>query len=212
MRRQDAGDSGWFRLRDARARDAEVHDQRLAVDTDHDVGGFEIAVDDPRDVGGHESRYDRACERHDRGNGQLAVVFQTGREVDAVDVRHRDVLDSIDLAEVVNADDVLVRDLPGEHQFALEAALDVGARGRIGHDLGTDHFDRDRDAKLRVPRVIDGAHAADAEEPDDVIARAERLAGRERTGIGARTWRGRDEIVQARVNRAGRRGPLCSDV
>src|SRR5438477_132963 len=86
------------------------------------------------------------------------------------------------------------------------ATLDVGARGRIGHDLGADDFDRDRDAKLRVPRVIDSAHAADAEEPDDVIARAERLTGRERTGIGARTWRGRDEIVQARVNRAGRRG------
>ena len=59
-----------------------------------------------------------------------AVPLDSGREVGAVDVRHRDVLDAVDLAEVVNADDVLVRDLAGQQQFALEAALDFGSDGR----------------------------------------------------------------------------------
>ena len=43
------------------------------------------------------------------------------------DVRHRDVLDAVDLAEVVDADDVLVRDLAREQQFALEAPLELRA-------------------------------------------------------------------------------------
>ena len=78
------------------------------------------------------------------------------------------------LADVVNAHDVLVRDLAREQQLALEAPLDFSRRGRIGHHLGANHLDRDDDAELRVPRLIHGAHAADAEQPDDVISRAER--------------------------------------
>ena len=51
---------------------------------------------------------------------------------------------------------------------------------RIRGDLGTDDLQRDRDAELVVPRLIDGAHAADAEQANDVIARAEGRTGRER--------------------------------
>ena len=39
-----------------RQRDAEVHDHRLVVRVDHDVGGFEIAVDDAGLVGGDQPR------------------------------------------------------------------------------------------------------------------------------------------------------------
>ena len=60
------------------------------------------------------------------GTGSLPSR-EDGREIVALDVRHRDVLDAVDLAEIVNADDVLVRDLPGEQQLALEAALDFAA-------------------------------------------------------------------------------------
>ena len=102
------------------------------------------------------------------------------RQVRAVDVRHRDVLDAVDLAKVVNPDDVLVGDLAREQQLALEAALDIPRGDRIGRDLGADHLHRDRHAQFRIPRLIDGAHAADAEHFDDVIAGPKCLPNRER--------------------------------
>ena len=65
------------------------------------------------------------------GTGSLPSRFRIVARSAPVDVRHRDVLDAVDLAEVVNADDVLVRDLAGEQQLALEAPLDFG-RGMRG--------------------------------------------------------------------------------
>ena len=118
--------------------------------------------------------------RSTRGPAACRRVLENRREVGALDVRHRDVLDAVDLAEVVNADDVLVGDLTRQQQLALEAPLDLGGRRRIRHHLRTDDFDRDGDAQLGVPRLVHGAHPADAEQADDVIAGAERLADRQR--------------------------------
>ena len=98
---------------------------------------------------------------------QLAVA-RAPRQVRALDVRHRDVLDAVDLAEVVNADDVLVRDLPREQQLLLEAALDLVRRVAVLRDLRADDLQRDGDVEFGVPRLIDGAHAADAEQSKDV--------------------------------------------
>ena len=42
--------------------------------------------------------------------------------------RHRQVLDSADIAKIVNTNDVLVRDLAGEHELALEAPFELGCR------------------------------------------------------------------------------------
>ena len=128
-------------------------------------------------------RYRARDAQHRRRPAACPRASRMRREIGALDVRHRDVLDAVDLAEVVNADDVLVRDLAREQQLALEAALDFRGRRRIRHHLGPNHLDRDRDAELRVPRLIDRAHAADAEQPDDVIARAKRLTNFERAGV-----------------------------
>ena len=49
----------------------------------------------------------------------------------ALDERHRQVLDAVDLAEVVDADDVLVGDLAGQHQLALEALLELLCDGGV---------------------------------------------------------------------------------
>ena len=50
---------------------------------------------------------------------------------------------------------------------------------RVRRRLGPDHLERDRDFELLIPRLIDGAHAADAEQADDVVARAEVLTDRQ---------------------------------
>src|SRR6185436_11982738 len=56
-------------------------------------------------------------------------------------------------------------------------ALAVRGDERIPHRVRPDDFHRDRHAQLGIPRLIDRPHSADAERPDDVIARPERLPG-----------------------------------
>ena len=113
--------------------------------------------------------------------------------------KHRDVLDALDLAEIVNADDVLVGHLTGQEQLPFEPALDFRRRRGIRHDLRTNDFDRDGDAELGIPRLVDRAHAADAEHADDVVARAETFARLEHAACTGAWW-------GSRGRRFGRRG------
>ncbi|HMF97670.1 MAG TPA: hypothetical protein VKE96_25400 [Vicinamibacterales bacterium] len=106
----------------------------------------------------------------------------------ALDERHRDVLDAVDFVDVVNADHVLVGDLASEQQLVLEALLRLG-RGRSLSLVSADQFQRDCDIQLRVPRLVDGTHPADAKQLDDVIPRAERLAHAKWTDGRARIGR-----------------------
>ncbi len=131
-------------------------------------------------------------------DGHPALARQDGRQVGTLDVRHRDVLDAVDLAEVVNADDVPVSDLPGEQQLALEPLLDLPRGGRVRHGLRADDLDRNRDFQLLVPRLVDRSHAASAEQADDVVAAAELLADME--------WAGRGEGLVAGSTRRARGG------
>src|SRR5688572_31250068 len=58
-----------------------------------------------------------------------------------------------------------------EQQFTLEAAADFLGGCRILHHLRADNLDRDSDAQLGVPRLIHRAHAAGAEQANDVVDR-----------------------------------------
>ena len=104
-----------------------------------------------------------------------AFALEDRRESGAFDERHRDVLDAVDLSEIVNADDVLVRDLARQQQLLLEAPFEVSRRVGIARGFRPDHLQRDGDAEAFVPRLIHGAHSADSEQLDDVIAVSERL-------------------------------------
>ena len=136
---------------------------------------------DTRLVGREHARGDLPGDRHHAGHGQPARLLQDARQILAFEIRHRDVLDAVDLAQVVNADDVLVGDLPGEQQFLLEPALDVARGGRISGHFRPDHFQRHHHAELAVPGLVDRAHAADAKQLHDDVARTELLADAEGT-------------------------------
>ena len=120
-----------------------------------------------------------------RASGSVVLLAQDLRQRLALDERHRQVLDAFDLAEVVNADDVLVRDLARQHELALEAGFELLRHRLVGLRAGPNHLDRHRDAELVIERLIDGAHAADAEQLEDRVARADLLARLERTVAGA---------------------------
>ena len=173
----------------ARSGNPEIHDQRETVGADHDVRGLQIAVNDAGVVGGSKAAGDLPGDLQSPRNGQLAVAPQDGREVVALDVRHRDVLDAVDLAQIVNPDDVLVRDLPGEEQFLLEPLFGFRRRAAAAR-VDANHLQCDGNAQLGVPGLVDRAHAADAKHLDDVIPRAERLTNPERPGEHGAAWGG----------------------
>ena len=165
---------------DGRARDAEVHDQRM-VTVDHDVGRLQIAMHDADFVRSLEPGGNLPGNDQRSRNSELSSFSQHRRQVPPLDVRHRDVLDAVDLTQIVNPNDVLVCNLPGQQQLALEPPLDIEAGRSDRTELRPNHFERNSDAELVVPGLVHGAHAADAERPDDVVSSAECLAGRERT-------------------------------
>ena len=163
-----------------RARDPEIHDRRLVIVADHDVGGLEVAVDDARVMGGDETRDDTPGDAQRAGNLQPGLLLEDRGQIRAVHERHRDVLDAVDFTKVVNPDDVLVRDLAREKQLPLEAAFDLLRGDRIRGDFGPNDLDRHRHTQFGVPGLIDRTHAANAKDPDDVVPGSERLTGLER--------------------------------
>ena len=70
------------------------------------------------------------------GTASLPLRFRSCRQVLAIEIRHRDVLDAADFAQIVDADDVPMGDLACEQQFLLESALDCLSRKRIVCSLG----------------------------------------------------------------------------
>ena len=180
--------------------DAEVHDHRLAVAADHEVGRLQIPMHDSRRVGGSQPGHRRARNLQRTLDREFAFAPQDRGEIFAFDVRHRDVLDALYLAEVVNPHHVPVGDLACEQELLLEASFQYLRRVGIRTRRRADHLDRDDDAELPVPGLIDRTHPSEAEQPDDVIAIAKVLAGHQRAVNIARV---RSE-VQRLVARAGR--------
>ncbi len=121
-------------------------------------------MDDPGRMRGDEAGGEFLRDGDGAVDRQAALARHDRRQIGALHVRHRDVGDAVDLSEVVNADDVLVRDLTREQQLVFEAALQRFRGLRVRRRLGPDHLQRHGDFERLIPRLIDGAHAADAEQ------------------------------------------------
>ncbi len=158
-----------------------------------------MSGDQARQHGPHDP--DRAGRRQD------ALALQDRREVLPFDERHRDVLDAVDLAEVVDPHDVRVRHLACEQQFPFEPSFQVLCGRRVCCDLGAHDLERDSHTKLGVPRLVDRAHAPHAQQPDDVIPGPELGADLQRSARRGSRWsrQTRGHVV-ARGSRLGRAG------
>ena len=55
----------------------------------------------------------------------------------------------------------------------LKRRSSIAAAPGLGRHFGPDDFQRDDNAELGVPRLVDRAHAADAQKTNDVVARTE---------------------------------------
>ncbi len=130
---------------------------------------------------------DRSLQRHGAALGHQFV------DVGPVDELQRDEQVPVDLARVIDGDNVLVLELGGCRRFRLEAADERFVRG----PLLVEHLERDRPLEIGVDGQIDRPHAAGAELAYDLIfaesrsARQRRLARRIRSALALRDDRSR---------------------
>ena len=122
--------------------------------------------------------------------GSLAFTRQDGAQVFTLDEFHRDELHAVGFVQVVNADDVAMRDLSRQHQFLLESRQNR----RIARQIGPNDLQPDGAVNLQVVRFVHRTHAAHAKQFLDFVAAAE---------DGADLQNGR---ADGGINRTGRAG------
>jgi hypothetical protein len=159
--------------------EAEVEDLHVPVVGHEDVVGLEVAVHDAASVRrGEPARdlqrpVDGLLLRHGRGvepAAQRLALEQLGHGVG----------DAVVPAEVVDREDVRMRERGDGLGLALEARERVGVGGQLrGEDL-----DGDVAVELRVAGAVDLAHPAGAERREDFVG-PETGPGSQRHGGGA---------------------------
>ena len=172
----------------------EVGDAHPPSSIEHDVGGFQIAMQQSAIMRGGKASADLVRGLQSLVRGQAADAAQQRRKVLAVDVLHGEKVLAIDLADVVNAANIGMRDLAGVTHFSMKPGesrgiiLQRGGKKLEGYDI----------AEFEILGAIDFAHAAAPQQSDDPIPLDENSAGRESAALRrARTcgnWRGRDSI------------------
>ena len=177
-------------LREARGldlRDAEVRDLHGPVGRDDDVRGLDVAVDDPAPVRVIEGVRDGHRDLRDAVPRERDLLLQELLEILPLDVLHRDEgrlgLDL--LADVVDRDDVRVRERSGRLRLAHEpfvelALLVVVLRG------GPDRLEGHPAPDDRVAPEVHDAHRSLAELALHLVAR-ELTRGVRRAWIGRQT-------------------------
>ena len=143
---------------------------RAIAALDHDVGGLDVAVDNLSGVRGGqaEGQFPHGFRRLARV--QRLLPHAIGQRA-ALDQRHGNIEDAVDLARIVDRADVRVADLGQGLPFALEAA----AHGRVGGHVEAGDLQRHVAVQIGMIGAVDPAHRPLADEAADLIT-AERLA------------------------------------
>ena len=157
------------RIRPDQLREAEVGDLHAAVAIEQHVLRLDVAVHDAAVV----RELQRVADLRD--DAQRLRGRQPSRalhlpQVHAVDELHQQVVQAARLAEVVDGDDVRVLKAREGARLAREAL----GEARVARDGGRQNLERDQSVEPRLPRLVDGAHAALADQFEDLELRKER--------------------------------------
>lgn len=145
-------------------REPEVEQVRESRLGEFDVGGLHVPVHQALGVRRVESSRHLLDESDGAVRGQRTVV-QHLREIAALDEPHVDEQHPVDLPEIVDRDDVRVRE-PGDGlRFAGEALAEL----RILRGRGVQHLQRHVPIALRVVRQIHLTHPTAAEQAADLV-------------------------------------------
>ena len=97
-------------------------------------------------------------------------------EILAVDVFHREEVAPLDVADVVDAADVRVGDLPRD----LDLVQKAGPSRRVRLDVARQELQRDALPELQIVGTIDLSHPAPTEQPIDPVSVRDHRPGRNR--------------------------------
>ena len=148
------------------AGDAEIEDLGgPAAIAEHDVRRLDVAVDDAEPVGIIERAGDLGADPGDGLERHPARLAQMLVERDAVEQFHGDIGKAVRLADVVDGDDVGVRERAGGPGLAQEAA----DQADILPELGLQHLDREDAVDAGIVGAIDVRHRAFADAPLDLV-------------------------------------------
>lgn len=179
------------------AGEAEVDDLRLARGVEHDVGGLEVAVEDAVLMGVMHRAGGPGQERGG-GAGVPAQTRQGLREALAFHMAHGKIRPAFVFADFIDRHDVGMLQAGGGFGFRLEAAH-LGLGGELA---GADELQGDDAVEADLPGLIDGAHAAGANFPEQLVIAEAAKGRRRRAGRGGGFAGG-----QAQVQQAGRAVP-----
>ena len=143
----------------------------MAIVSDEHVLGLDVPVDDAPFVGGGETVGDGGADLHDLSRRQRAPADERAQRLAAEELGHG-VDDAVLLAEIMDGEDVGVRERGDRAGLALEA----GARRFVRGEPGRQDLDRHLAIEREVARAVHLAHAPGAERRDDLV-RAESCAG-----------------------------------
>ena len=93
------------------------------------------------------------------------ALFDAGCERLPIEQRHHEVVDTVGVADVVEAADVRMLQCGHDAGLALEAAAQL----RVASGLGGEHLECDAAIEPRVTGLVDLAHAAGAERCDHLV-------------------------------------------
>jgi hypothetical protein len=196
------GELGEAEVGDADARGAG------GVAFEEDVLGLDVAVDDAPRVGVREGVADLAGDRDGFFEGESLRLLHAVSQADAVDQLHDEVAEALGLAEFVGGDDVGVGEAGEDAGLVLEALVER----RVVEDFAWEELDGDVAVEGALAGAVDGAHAALAQEFQEVeIGKGaadfagiggDELGGAE-VGVRGGAQRGAHEAARAEAECAG---------
>src|SRR2546429_3710951 len=152
---------------DAHARDPEVHDFHPPARQQHDVARLDVAVDDAALVRVAEA-VGHLLGDIDRLDGGDRALQHPGAELDSLEKLHRHVGEVVFLPEIVDGDDMGMRELARGLGFEEETLVEFLAPFRVVRK--DDGLQRDDAVESRVLGLVDDPHRAAAQLAEDLVA------------------------------------------
>ena len=167
--------------------EAEVGDLRHAVLGQEDVARLEVAVQDAA-LMGDVDRPGQSLDQLRGLPGRQGLLADPGRQRAPFDELEREVGISVGLVDLIDLDDVRMPKLADRLGLRLEAS-EFSPAGVLGRQ---DHLEGGEPADAAMPGLVDDAHAAAAQDFEDVVVadrRRDRQVGRRRRRFHRRQGR-----------------------